>query len=48
MKKNNSTSIATGNLGVTVAKRLYELYMIKQVCKTVDELKSIDIKNYTI
>ncbi|CDB23861.1 short-chain dehydrogenase/reductase SDR [Clostridium sp. CAG:557] len=44
MKKNNSTSIATGNLGVTVAKRLYELYMIKQVCKTVDELKSIDIK----
>lgn len=44
MKKNNSTSIATGNLGVTVAKRLYELYMIKQVCTTVDELKNMDIK----
>ena len=44
MKKNNSTSIATGNLGVTVAKRLYELYMIKQVCKTVEELRFVDIK----
>lgn len=44
MQKNNSTSIATGNLGVTVAKRLYELHIIKQVCKTVDELKNIDVK----
>lgn len=44
MNKNKSTSIATGNLGVTVAKRLYELHMIKQVCKTVSELKNIDIK----
>ena len=26
--QNNTTSIATGNLGVTVAKRLYEFYMI--------------------
>ena len=43
-QKNNSTSIATGNLGVTVAKRLYELHIIKQVCKTVDELKNIDVK----
>ena len=44
MQKNNSTSIATGNLGVTVAKRLYELYMIKQVCKTVEALRFVDIK----
>lgn len=44
MQKTNSTSIATGNLGVTVAKRLYELYMVKQVCKTVDELRFVDIK----
>ena len=44
MQKNNSTSIATGNLGVTVAKRLYELHIIKQVCKTVESLKNIDIK----
>lgn len=44
MQENRTTSIATGNLGVTVAKRLYELYMIKKVCKTVDDLKKIDIK----
>mgnify|MGYP004600481709 CR=1 FL=1 len=44
MKKNNVTSIATGNLGVTVAKQLYELYMIKQICKTVSELEKIDVQ----
>lgn len=40
MKDHNVTSIATGNLGATVAKELYELYLIKAICGTVDELKN--------
>ncbi len=44
MAENNATSIATGNLGVTVAKRLYELHMIKQACGTVSELKKIRVE----
>lgn len=43
--QNNTTSIATGNLGVTVAKRLYEFYMIKSVCPTVNELKNMQAKD---
>ena len=44
MAQHNTTSIATGNLGATVAKRLYELYMIKKACPTVSELKKISIE----
>ncbi len=40
MDKHNVTSIATGNLGATSAKDLYELYLIKCVCETVDKLRN--------
>ena len=35
--------IATGNLGVTLSKKLYELYLIKKSFSTITELKSTDI-----
>ncbi|MBQ6991490.1 MAG: hypothetical protein IJN50_01005 [Clostridia bacterium] len=38
MKENKTTSIATGNLGVTMAKQLYELFLIKSVCPTFTEI----------
>lgn len=40
MDKHNVTSIATGNLGATSAKDLYEIYLIKCVCETVDKLRN--------
>jgi len=36
--------IATGNLGVTLSKQLYELYLIKQSCETIEDLKNINIE----
>lgn len=45
MKENNATSVATGNLGATSAKYLYELYLIKTVCNTVDELRNMTESN---
>lgn len=44
--KNISTQkygIATGNLGVTLSKQLYELYLLKLCCSTIAELRKIDI-----
>ena len=40
MDQHNVTSIATGNLGATSAKDLYELYLIKCVCETVGKLRN--------
>ena len=38
-----SYGIATGNLGVTLSKKLYELYLIKDAYPTVTKLKSENI-----
>ena len=35
--------IATGNLGVTLSKKLYELYLIKMAYSTIDDLKKAKI-----
>ena len=32
--------ISTGNLGVTVSKQLYELYLLKKACPTIKKLKN--------
>ncbi len=40
-----SYGIATGNLGVTLSKKLYELYLIKDAYPTVTKLKSENIDN---
>ena len=37
--------IATGNLGVNLSKKLYELYIIKQCVNTIEELKKISTKD---
>lgn len=38
-----TNGIATGNLGVTLSKKLYELLLIKKAYPTITELKSCDI-----
>lgn len=42
---NYNYGIATGNLGVTLSKKLYELFLIKEAYPTVTELKNEDINN---
>ena len=37
--------IATGNLGVSLSKRLYELYLIKEAFSTITDLKKATIKD---
>lgn len=45
MEANHVNSIATGNLGATTAKYLYELYLIKTVCPTVDVLRNTSVSD---
>lgn len=42
-KINYNNGIATGNLGVNLSKRLYELFLIKKAFPTISELKSNNI-----
>jgi len=42
MNENNTTSIATGNLGATMAKQLYELFLIKSVCPKLSDIEGAE------
>lgn len=47
-KVNRDNGIATGNLGVTTAKHLYELYLIKKIIPTLKSALSDDLDISTI
>lgn len=47
-KVNIDNGIATGNLGVTTAKHLYELYLIKKIIPTLKSASSDDLNITTI
>ena len=42
-ENNTKYGIATGNLGVSLSKKLYELFLIKSAYSTIFELKNTDI-----